>query len=148
MASTISAAARAYADHCLELLQGLGPCAARRMFGGWGIHLDGVTFGLIVADRLYLKADAQTEARWREAGGEPFVYQSQGKAIRVLYYTPPDATLESPLLMLPWARLALEAALRARATRSTRAAKPASGGSAGVSGKRSSGSARKRSTTR
>jgi DNA transformation protein len=34
--------------------------------------------------------------------------------MKLNYHTPPAEALESPALMLPWARLALEAALAAR----------------------------------
>jgi DNA transformation protein len=34
--------------------------------------------------------------------------------MKLNYHTPPDEALESPALMLPWARLALAAAVAAR----------------------------------
>lgn len=128
MSATAIDPARAWTDHCLELLQSLGPCNARRMFGGWGIYHDGLFFALIVSERLYFKVDALTESLWREAGGEPFIYAARGRQVKVRYYTPPDEALESSTLMLPWARLGLEAALRARSAGTARtrlSAKPA-----------------------
>ena len=57
---------RDFADHCLELLAAVGPCVARRMFGGWGISTDGLTLAIIAdlgeGERLYLKADDDTRA--------------------------------------------------------------------------------------
>lgn len=106
-----------YTEHCLELLGSLGPCQVRRMFGGHGIYLDGLMFGLIAGERLYLKVDAQTRPQWEAAGGEPFVFTARGRLVATSYYTPPDEAMESPALMRPWARLALEAALRARAAK-------------------------------
>ncbi|MEO7938728.1 MAG: TfoX/Sxy family protein, partial [Burkholderiaceae bacterium] len=41
------AASSDFVDYCLELLSGVGPCAAKRMFGGWGIALDGLNLALI-----------------------------------------------------------------------------------------------------
>lgn len=122
MAAAPASSGHEYAQHCLELLQPLGTCSARRMFGGWGIYLDGLMFALIAFERLYLKVDGTTEARWAAAGGQPFVYDGKGRPVKMNYYTPPDEALESPELMRPWARLALEAALRARAEKD---AKPA-----------------------
>lgn len=112
-----------YAQHCLELLHTLGACNARRMFGGYGIYLDGLMFGLIAYERLYLKVDGRSEPQWQAAGGEPFVYDGKGKPVKMSYYTPPAEALESPELMRPWARLALEAALRARAAQPARPAR-------------------------
>ena len=43
------AASSAFADFCCELLAGIGSLRSRRMFGGWGLSLDGLTVA-IVAD--------------------------------------------------------------------------------------------------
>jgi DNA transformation protein and related proteins len=103
--------------HCLELLAPLGPVRARRMFGGWGLYADGLFVALIAAERLHLKADAETRGHFSAAGCEPFSYRADGKSVTLGYWTVPPEALESPALMQPWARLALQAALRARALR-------------------------------
>ena len=104
-----------FVAHVRDLLQALGPVAPRRMFGGWGLFLDGVMFALIASDRLYLKADRQTEARFAEAGCAPFAYEARGKTIELSYREAPDGSLEAPDELLPWARLAVAAARRAKA---------------------------------
>ena len=116
-----------FSTHCLELLGTVGSARARRMFGGVGLYVDDLFVALIFAERLYLKADAQTRDRFEAAGGQPFVYDAKGKAMSMGYFTAPDEAIESPTLMQPWARLALEAALRARAAKpaSARASKKA-----------------------
>jgi DNA transformation protein and related proteins len=114
-----------FAAHCVELLQPLGAARAKRMFGGHGLYLEGLMIGLISGEQLYLKTDAQTVAHRQEAGGRPFVYrtrrQGEVRTATMSYWTPPAEAIESPALMRPWARLALEAALRAQAARQTRA---------------------------
>ena len=87
---------------------------------------------LIAFERLYLKVDDTTRAQWEAAGCEPFVYEGKGKPVRMSYYTPPHEAMEAPDLMLPWARMALGAALRARAqsARPARVRAPASASSA------------------
>lgn len=100
--------------HACELLSSLGPCKATRMFGGYGLSVDGMNVGLIAWDTLFLKTNADTEPQWQAAGGRPFEYQARGRAMRLHYFTPPDEALESPALMAPWARLALAAAVAAR----------------------------------
>jgi len=102
---------------CLELLAPLGPTRARRMFGGWGLYADGLFVALIADDRLFLKVDAQTEAAFVAAGCAPFVFESRGPSVTMGYREAPAETLDSPALMESWARLALQAALRARAGR-------------------------------
>ena len=45
--------------------------------------------------------------------------------MQLRYYTPPAEALESPALMAPWARLALQAALAARKPARQSARRPA-----------------------
>ena len=108
-------ASQALVEHCMELLAPLGAVCARRMFGGWGLYVGDVFIALIAFDRLYLKADAQTAERFAAAGCQPFVFTGKGRSVTMGYWTAPDDTMDSPAAMQPWARLALEAALRARA---------------------------------
>ncbi len=117
-----------FAAYCVELLAPLGAAHARRMFGGHGLYVDGLMVGLIAAEQLYMKTDTQTRTQWQAAGGRPFVYASRRegvtKSATMSYWTPPAEAFESPALMQPWARLALEAALRAQAARQPRAKPP------------------------
>jgi DNA transformation protein len=121
-------------DHCLELLAPMGSVRARRMFGGHGLYIDDLFVAIIAFDNLYLKANAATRPAFEAAGSSPFVYDSKNKAVALGYWTAPADALESPALMAPWARLAIEAALAARRAakpvkpvkpRAARAAKPA-----------------------
>ena len=121
-----------YAAHCVELLAPLGGAEARRMFGGWGLYVDGLMIGLIASEQVYFKTDAATRPHWEAAGGRPFVYTRRKDdgaeaATAMSYWTPPEEALESPALMLPWSRLALEAALSARAAKTVRPARKAAG---------------------
>jgi DNA transformation protein and related proteins len=110
------AAPHAFADHCLELLAGLGLATRKRMFGGHALYLDGLIVGLIVADTLYLKTDAETSSRFEAAGCKPFQYARHDREVIITsYWSAPDDALESPALLAPWVRLAQAASLRARA---------------------------------
>ncbi|MBX3611123.1 MAG: TfoX/Sxy family protein [Hydrogenophaga sp.] len=104
-----------FVEHVRELLSSLGPVAAQRMFGGWGLSVDGMNVGIIAWDTLFLKTNAETEPQWLAAGARAFVYEAKGKPMSLHYHTPPEEAMESPALMAPWARLALQAALAARA---------------------------------
>jgi DNA transformation protein and related proteins len=118
--SSAASAERQFADYCCELLASVGPCTARRMFGGWGLSVGGpaaadrLNIAIIAWDTLYLKASAETEPQWVAAGGKPFRYEARGKTMKLNYYTAPDEAMESAQLMAPWARLALQSALKAR----------------------------------
>jgi DNA transformation protein len=107
----------ALVDHCLELLAPLGAARARRMFGGHGLYVDDLFVAIIALDRLYLKVDDDSRPRFEAAGCEPFVYDAKGSPVTMSYWTVPAEAMESPALMQPWARLAIAAALRARAAR-------------------------------
>lgn len=103
-----------FIELCVELLQPLGPVRPRRMFGGHGIYVDGLFMALVIQNQLYLKTDDVSRERFVAAGCQPFSYTTRAGERQVIsYYRPPEDALESPPLMLPWARLALEAALRA-----------------------------------
>lgn len=120
---------QALVDHCLELLAPLGAVRARRMFGGHGIYIDDLFVAVIGFERLYLKTDAASRENFQAAGSEPFVYDAKSGAVALGYWTVPAEAMESQALMQPWARQAIEAALRARAAKpaaprsKTRAAK-------------------------
>lgn len=105
-----------------ELLAPIGRITARRMFGGAGLYADGLIVGLEVAGALYLKTDEQTRQAFADAGGQPFVYDGKGQPVTLSYWTPPEEAMDSPEAMRPWARLALEATLRAVAVKSAKAA--------------------------
>jgi DNA transformation protein and related proteins len=111
----MATASNEFVVHCLELLGSVGAARSRRMFGGHGFYVDDLFIGLIFYERLYLKADASTRASFEAAGCQPFVYEGAGKSVTMGYFTAPEEAMESPPLMQPWARLALAAALRARA---------------------------------
>lgn len=106
----------AFASYCAELLSGLGAVRVKRMFGGHGIYVDDVFIAIVVGETLYLKADAQTLPRFEAEGCAPFTYAAKGKRqVSLGYRAAPAEAMDSPALMRPWARLALDAALRARA---------------------------------
>ncbi|MEP7099931.1 MAG: TfoX/Sxy family protein [Burkholderiales bacterium] len=109
-----------FVAHCAELLGAIGNVRSRRMFGGHGFYVDELFVALSFAERLYLKVDAQTRASFEAEGCVPFVYDSAGEAISLGYFSAPEEAMESPPLMAPWARLALAAALRARAAKPVR----------------------------
>ncbi len=110
-----------FSQYCCELLASAGPCRARRMFGGWGISVAGLSIAILVdlgdGDTLWLKADEASRAEFEAAACKRFTYLAKGQPKSMNYYAAPSEAMESPALMRPWARLALEAALRAHAAK-------------------------------
>ena len=101
--------------HVLELLAPLGRVAARSMFGGHGLYCDGLFFGIVLDNTLYLKADQRSRGEFERAGSEIFTYSRKGKRATLNFFRAPEVAMDSPHLMLPWGRSAVAAALRARA---------------------------------
>jgi DNA transformation protein len=56
----------------------LGHFRALRMFSGYGLYLDGVIFGLVARDRLWLRVDDRSRPDFQKAGMEPFAYSRDG----------------------------------------------------------------------
>ncbi len=107
-----------FVAHALELLSGVGPVDARAMFGGPAVYAQGVMFGLLDDDELFLKTDEVSRPRFVEAGCRRWVYVARGQRMEnTSWFRPPDDAHEDPDAMLAWATLALESALRVRAAK-------------------------------
>ena len=103
-----------FAAYCTELLAPAGEVRCKRMFGGYGLYVDDLFVAIVTGDTLYLKADEASQHRFQAAGGRRFEYTRAGKPQGANFWTVPAGAMDSPVLMRPWARLALAAARRAR----------------------------------
>jgi DNA transformation protein len=113
------AASEALLDLLRDLLAPVGAIAIKRMFSGAGIYCDGVMFGLVADDLLYLKADEATRARYEGEGLKPFTYQGKAKRVVMSYWRAPERAYDDPDEMVDWAREALQAARRAAQRKSS-----------------------------
>jgi DNA transformation protein len=87
-----------------------GPIAIRRMFGGAGIFRDGLMFGLVVDETLYLKVDDTNRGDFERAGMGPFTYLRKSKPASLGYFEVPADVLEDPHEMRDWAEKAFAVA--------------------------------------
>lgn len=101
-------------------MRGLGPVTVKRMFGGAGVYADGVMFGLIEDDTLYLKADDTTRAAFVEEGQTPFVFDGATGPVAMSYWRVPERLYDDPDEMVEWARRALGVARAAAARKPKR----------------------------
>lgn len=107
-----------FTDWAEEQLAPLGTIRLKSMFGAFGLYADELFFALIDDDVLYFKADDVTRARFVEAGCEVFRYpMKDGSMMELSYYQAPETALDDQTDLLDWARLGLEAAVRARAAK-------------------------------
>lgn len=104
-----------FVHYVVDLMQSIGPVRAKGMFGGYGLFLEDLMFGLIANSTLYLKADKQTKNAFKDKGLEVFTYHKQGREFRMSYYQAPEEALEDGEEMNVWANRAYAAALRAAA---------------------------------
>jgi DNA transformation protein len=101
-----------FSEFVRDQLSGLGPVRVRRMFGGGGVYLDGLMFGLIAGDTLFLKSDDINRAMFEDEGMGPFVYDGKRGPVTMSYWQVPERLYDEPDAMLEFARAALSAARR------------------------------------
>jgi DNA transformation protein len=104
-------------DFIRDLFAPFGPVTIRRMFSGAGIFADGMMFGLIVRDVIYLKADDASVPDFEREGCGPFTYtrgrNSGAPSQHALpYWRLPERLYDDPDELAAWARRAFEAAER------------------------------------
>jgi DNA transformation protein and related proteins len=99
-----------YREYVLEQLEGLGPVTAKRMFGGVGLYADGLFFGILDDDLLYLKVDEVNRPAFEERGCAPFTPIPGKNSMN--YMAVPEDVIEDPSELVDWARGAVAAAMR------------------------------------
>ena len=105
----------AFVEKVLALLTPHGDIQARPMFGGYGLYIDGLMFGIIAYDKLFFKTDAETRVRFERVGSKPFTYVRAGsKAVSLSYYEAPTRSTEHPRSIMPWLELSVIAARGAK----------------------------------
>jgi DNA transformation protein len=107
-----------FADFLIEQLAPLGRITLRRMFGKTGLFYDGVMFGMVLEDTLFLRVDAHNRATFQEAAAHPPLnYRKGGATIDLAFWRVPERLLDEPEELVSWARAALAAAARVAANR-------------------------------
>jgi DNA transformation protein len=109
----VSSDDKEFASYVVDLMQSIGPVYSKVMFGGHGVFLDALMFGLIAGSVLYLKVDAETVSSFKDRGLDAFTYDKKGKQFKMLYYQAPDEALEDSEEMNIWANKAYAVALNA-----------------------------------
>lgn len=123
-------------DFLIDLFASFGPVTIRRMFSGFGISVDGVTFALALRDGVFLRADDATIPRLSAEGSAPFQYQTRAKTVTVKsYWRLPERLYDDADEFALWARDALAAAQRAALAKAAKARKRTAKKAATRSGK-------------
>ncbi len=112
----------AFAEFLREQLAPLGRVTMRRMFGKTGVFCNGVMFGMVTDNTLYVRVDEQNRATFKEAeSSPPLNYDKKGSTIDLSFWRVPERLMDEQDELVAWARAALAAAHRVAAKR-TRAA--------------------------
>ena len=111
-------ASDSFAEFLREQLAPLGRVTTRRMFGKTGVFCDGVMFGMVTENMLYLRVDDHNRAVFKEAADfPPLNYEKGGSTIDLSFWRAPERLFDEPDELVTWARAALAAARRVAAKR-------------------------------
>ena len=113
-----------FAEFLREQLAPLGRVAMRRMFGKTGVFCEGVMFGMVTDNTLYVRVDDQNRAIYKEAESyPPLNYRKKGSTIDLAFWRVPERLMDEPDELVVWSRAALGAARRVAAKRGRTAPK-------------------------
>ena len=103
-----------FVEFLSEVFEQFGQIQSRRMFGGYGIYHNGLMFGLVANDELYLKSDDESSSFFEEIGSHQFEYVKNEKTMKMSYYLAPEEFFDEPEVAKIWAARAYEAAIRSK----------------------------------
>jgi DNA transformation protein len=113
-----------FAEFLREQLTPLGHLTMRRMFGKTGVFCNGLMFGMVADDTLYVRVDDDNKSVFKEAeSAPPLNYEKQGQTIDLAFWHVPERLLDEPDELVTWSRAALAAARRVAARRGRTASK-------------------------
>jgi DNA transformation protein len=111
-------ASDSFAEFLREQLAPLGRVTLRRMFGKTGVFCDGVMFGMVTDNTLYVRVDDDNRATFKEAEAyPPLNYAKKGSMIDLAFWRVPERLMDEPDELVDWGRAALAAARRVAAKR-------------------------------
>ena len=106
-------ASDSFAEFLREQLAPLGRVSMRRMFGKTGVFCDGLMFGMVTDNMLYLRVDDLNRVAFEEAeSSPPLNYKKKRSTIDLSFWRAPERLFDEPDELVAWARLALAAARR------------------------------------
>ena len=109
------AVSAAFRDYVTDLFASFGEIKIRAMFGGAGVYHKDQIFGLIIAERIYLRADDVTRPAFELEGMQPFRYNTKNGEVGVMaYWELPERLLDDPDELKSWAKAAYETGIRSR----------------------------------
>ncbi|BCM26046.1 TfoX/Sxy family protein [Methyloradius palustris] len=99
-----------FTDFLGEVFKQFGVVNTRRMFGGHGLYHDGVMFGLVIDELLYLKADTSISHYFEARNLGQFEYMRGDRIVKLSYYLAPEEVFDDVDQAAIWARRSFEVA--------------------------------------
>ncbi len=118
-----------FVDFLQEVFAEFGLIQPRKMFGGYGIYHQGVMFGLVADDTLYLKVDDLIRPLFEARDLTPFEYDKGDKVVKMSYYIAPEDIFDDPQEAALWAQRSYDAAFQAKSSPQRRSIKGKKGSS-------------------
>lgn len=113
-----------YMEFISDQLAPLGPVRMKRMFGGMGIYLDDMMFGVVFGETLYFKVDDRNRVDYEDEGMEPFTFEMRsGKIGSFSYYEVPERLYDDAEELIEWARKSVDAMQVVQAEKRAKAAR-------------------------
>jgi DNA transformation protein and related proteins len=110
-------------DRFDDLFAPFGKIAVRRMFGAEGLFRDGLMFGIVYRERIYLKTSDESRAAYLAEGAGPLFYEfKNAEGVLTSYYELPDRLYDDPDELAQWTRAAFAVAKNAPAAKKKRKA--------------------------
>ncbi len=82
---------------------------SKSMFGGYGLYLDGIIFGIIAESTLYFKVNETNRAHYETLGSAPFAYSSKDqKKVAMSYWEVPEEIMTDREQIDAWVRESAE----------------------------------------
>ena len=111
----MTAASPEYIEYIKEKAEPFLDVETARFFGGTGLKHQGLQFGMIMGNTLYLCVDDKTRDDYIALDSQPFSYNTKkGKVFVRKYYSVPDDIIEDEESIGAWFEKALGAALRTK----------------------------------
>ena len=86
-----------------DQLSGWGTIGKKRMFGVLGLYREGLMFGIISKDIVYLKVDDSNKNKFIDAGSGPLKVFKNNSEVRSYYELPVDI-LDNAEAFIEWAK--------------------------------------------
>lgn len=90
-------------------MHGINGVTARAMFGAYGLYKDGLVFGIVDDEQLYLKVGSTNISQYRSRQSHPLTYEGKNKKeIALPYWEVPIDVLEDRELLAEWIEKAVQ----------------------------------------